>query len=39
MAGVDEKLPVSEELVKGLKNANTFRGRGRGAGAPVSHHL
>ncbi|CAM9662911.1 unnamed protein product [Pylaiella littoralis] len=34
MAGMDEKLPVSEELVDALKNANTFRGRGRGAGAP-----
>lgn len=39
MAGLDEKLSVSEELVKALKIANTFRGRGRGAGAPVSHLL
>ncbi|CAM9755420.1 unnamed protein product, partial [Laminaria digitata] len=35
MGGMDEKLPVSDDLVMALGKANTLRGRGRGAGAPV----
>lgn len=38
MAGVDEKLPVPEDVVGELKKANTLRGsRGRGVGASVGH--
>lgn len=38
MAGMDEKLPVPEEVVGELKKANTLRGsRGRGTGGSVGH--
>lgn len=37
MGGMDEKLPVSDDLVMALGKANTLRGRGRGAGTPVRY--